>query len=352
MRGMAARSDAGAGRLPQSVTIALVVTAYWVVSISMVFLNKYLLSSPDVQLEAPLFITWYQCIVGAACLWLSGLLAQKWPEQLSMFPQFEYRLDVALKTLPLSAIFVGMIAFNNICLKFVGIAFYNVGRSLTTVFNVALTRVFLGQHTSFPAIVCCAVIVGGFFLGVKEEGGAETSEITFGGVVAGVIASLFVALYSIFIKRVLPAVDGNEWRLSFYNNVNATFLFLPFMLFAGEFGEVYRYPQIFAPSFWNMMTVGGIFGILIAVVTMMQIKHTSPLTHTVSATAKACAQTALAVFATSQVKSPMWWLSNAMVLFGAAAYANVRHKEMQANKAPLPLPATHAQPNSSGGEGK
>lgn len=29
-----------------------------------------------------------------------------------------------------------MIAFNNLCLKYVGVSFYYVGRSLTTVFNV------------------------------------------------------------------------------------------------------------------------------------------------------------------------------------------------------------------------
>ena len=29
-----------------------------------------------------------------------------------------------------------MITFNNLTLKFLGVAFYNVGRSLTTVFNV------------------------------------------------------------------------------------------------------------------------------------------------------------------------------------------------------------------------
>ena len=38
--------------------------------------------------------------------------------------------------LPLSIVFVGMITFNNLCLKNVGVAFYTVGRSLTTVFNV------------------------------------------------------------------------------------------------------------------------------------------------------------------------------------------------------------------------
>lgn len=38
--------------------------------------------------------------------------------------------------MPLSVIFVGMISFNNLSLKYLGVAFYTVGRSLTTVFNV------------------------------------------------------------------------------------------------------------------------------------------------------------------------------------------------------------------------
>lgn len=38
-----------------------------------------------------------------------------------------------------------MIATNNLCLKYVGVAFYYIGRSLTTVFNVIFTYVLLGE---------------------------------------------------------------------------------------------------------------------------------------------------------------------------------------------------------------
>lgn len=37
-----------------------------------------------------------------------------------------------------------MITMNNLCLKYVGVAFYYVGRSLTTVFNVVMTYTLLG----------------------------------------------------------------------------------------------------------------------------------------------------------------------------------------------------------------
>ena len=70
--------------------------------------------------------------------------------------------------LPLSVIFVGMITFNNLCLRHVGVSFYYIGRSLTTVFNVLLTYFILGQKTSLAAVTCCAVILAGFYLGVDQ----------------------------------------------------------------------------------------------------------------------------------------------------------------------------------------
>ena len=44
------------------------------VSISMVFVNKLLLSSNEIHLNAPLFITWSQCLVSVGiCLLLKYL---------------------------------------------------------------------------------------------------------------------------------------------------------------------------------------------------------------------------------------------------------------------------------------
>ena len=101
----------------------------------MVFINKYLLSSTDLKFDGPLFITWYQCVVSVAiCGFLSAL--NKYAPHLITFPEFKIDLKIAREILPLSVVFVGMITFNNLCLKYVSISFYMVGRSLTTVCNV------------------------------------------------------------------------------------------------------------------------------------------------------------------------------------------------------------------------
>ena len=56
-----------------------------------------------------------------------------------------------------------------------------------------------------------------------------------------------------------------------------------------------------------MMTIGGVFGFGIGYVTGLQIKATSPLTHNISGTAKAAAQTVLAThwFHEVRVKRPI-----------------------------------------------
>ena len=51
------------------------------------------------------------------------------------------------------------------------------------------------------------------------------------GTLSGIMSSLFVSLNSIFTKKILPVVDDNHWRLTFYNNVNAIFLFIPLIIY-------------------------------------------------------------------------------------------------------------------------
>eukprot|EP00794_Sanderia_malayensis_P006088 gene6088-6791_t len=314
----------------KSLKIASVVAAYWVISISLVFLNKYLLSSKDLKLDAPLFITWYQCITSVICIFMLSLLGDKFPS-IDKFPAFKIDLSVAKEILPLSIIFVGMITSNNLCLKYLGVAFYNVARALTTIFNVIFTYFILGQKTSLKAILCCAIIISGFLLGVNEEG--QGGDLSYKGVFFGVLGSLFVCLNAIYTKRMMPVVEGNIWRLQLYNNFNALFLFPPLMIMMGELSVVSSFKYISSSYFWLMITLSGVFGIAIGYITGLQIKVTSPLTHNISGTAKACAQTIIAVVHFSEVKTVLWWFCNFLVLGGSMLYTFVKHQEMKKSHA-------------------
>ena len=141
----------------------------------------------------------------------------------------EYNLSVARGVLPLSVIFVGMITFNNLCLKYVEVSFYNVARSLSIVFNVIFTYLLLGEKTSAKTCACLAIVIVGFFVG--SEGEVNFSLI---GTAFGVLSSVFVCLNAIYTSKVMPLVDKDKWKLAYYNNVNASLLFFPLMFLTGE----------------------------------------------------------------------------------------------------------------------
>ena len=95
----------------QVATIALVVAGYFFISITMVFTNKLLMSSAGATIPAPLFVTWFQCVVTVAICWVLGEMGKNATPGtfLAQFPPVQYDLSVGLKIMKLSAMFVGMI---------------------------------------------------------------------------------------------------------------------------------------------------------------------------------------------------------------------------------------------------
>ncbi|KAG7337280.1 triose-phosphate transporter family protein [Nitzschia inconspicua] len=345
--------------------IASVVATYWFVSISMVYLNKILMSNDDVSIPAPLFITWYQCVVTILVCWVAGKVGEvmlKRGEVLptnesdgfnankghrgksffSQFPKAQYNVSVGRKVLPLSIIFVGMISFNNLCLQYVEVSFYNVARSLTIVFNVVLSRIILGSPSSIKTLLCLSIVILGFFMGAKGE-----VNFTMIGTLFGICSSLFVSLNSILTKKVLPAVDNDHWKLTFYNNVNAMILFLPLIAYfeSGPILAGFR-KQFISPTFWAAMSVAGIMGFSIGIVTVLQIKATSPLSHNISGTAKAAFQSMLAFYIWKNPATVMGVAGMFVVLGGSLLYTIVKMRE-GSTTGKKPIPTSSPKQNAS-----
>lgn len=333
--------------------VASVVATYWVVSISMVYLNKVLMSSESISIPAPLFVTWFQCIVTTLICWVAGkcgeraqnntsytvvstdedrggasleATSQPKPSFFAQFPKAQFEYGIANQVFPLSIVFVAMITFNNLCLKWVEVSFYNVARSLTIVFNVFFSSVFLGQTSSLKTLLCLFIVIIGFFIGSYGE-----LNFSLYGTVAGVLSSLFVSLNSIFTKKILPVVEDNHWRLTFYNNVNASFLFIPFILyFEGDvLLNCMKGPDslLANPVFWTAMCVAGFFGFSIGIVTVLQIKVTSPLSHNISGTAKAAVQSMMAFYIWENNPTLLGVMGIFTVLGGSLLYTFVKMKE-------------------------
>uniref|UniRef100_A0A1A9WY54 Sugar phosphate transporter domain-containing protein n=1 Tax=Glossina brevipalpis TaxID=37001 RepID=A0A1A9WY54_9MUSC len=313
--------------LGKYIKVFLVVTLYWITSIVTVFVNKHLLSSETVSLEAPLFVTWFQCVISAFICFIASLLGKHFPLLISFPDGNPLDTKTFRKMMPLSVLFILTVGANNLCLKYVGVAFYYVGRSLTTVFNMLFTYILLRQKTSARSIICCLVIMAGFMLGVNQE--SQNLSFSLQGTIFGVLGSLALALYSIQTKTSLQYVNQEVWLLSYYNNLYSSLLFLPLIILNGELEAIITYKSLYELWFVITMITGGLCGFAIGFVTTLQIKVTSPLTHNISGTAKACAQTVIATHWYQDKKSLLWWASNAIVLLASAAYTRVKQLEMQ-----------------------
>lgn len=174
------------------VSIAGVVAFYFVVSISLVFLNKFVLSHATYRLDAPLFVTWLQLVMALVFVVVLGRLPPLGGLQI---PRFEFRPAIAAKVLPVTLLYVGMLATNNLCLTYVNMAFFQVARSLTIVFNIVLTIAVLHNPVSVRTIVACVVVIAGFVTASRGE-----LKFSWIGTAFGVTASCFNALYSIYVK--------------------------------------------------------------------------------------------------------------------------------------------------------
>lgn len=312
------------------------------VDVNLVFVNKYLLKSDDLKLDAPIFVTFFQCVCTVLFSILCRVITVKMPKVMS-FPDITFSKQKAKATFPLSIVFVSMIAFNNMCLQEVGVAFYTIARSLVTIFSIFFTYLILGKKTGMKAIVCCGVIIVGFCLGVDQEG--DLGSLSVKGTIFGVVASACVALNAIYIKKVLPVHEGNIWCLTYYNNINACLIFIPLIILNGEIGELMTFPFLFAQKFWGAMSISGFFGFIMGYVAGLQVKFTSPVTHNISGVAKACCQTALAVIWWQQHKTGLWWLSTLFVLLGTGGYSVVKSLQIKAeHERANQLPVMEKQP--------
>jgi len=178
------------------------------------------------------------------------------------------------------------------------------------------------------ALACCLIVVTGYVFGVDGEVNFSLSGAAF-----GIASSLCVSLFSIYVKKILPILGNNQWKLMIYNNMNTAIL-MPILIFThGEVAPVLNYPALYSSFFWSLILLTGLFGFLINIATFLQIRYTSPLSHNVSGTAKACVQTFLGVYIWGNEMSSEAALGTLLSVFGCGLYSYVRYSEMEESKA-------------------
>ncbi|KAI9277903.1 triose-phosphate transporter family-domain-containing protein [Umbelopsis sp. AD052] len=303
--------------------IALVVLLYFVISLSVVFLNKIILSSAKYDFPYPLFVTWFQLLVALVLLIVCSEVG-KWNPSISLIPPYEFDPAIAIRIAPLTAIYVLMLVFNNLCLKYVEVTFYQVARSLSINFTILFTYIILGQKTSPSALLACLIV----FLGFAIDSLGEIN-FSWSGIIYGVGSSAFVALYGIYVKKSLPIVAYNEYKLLHYNTTVAIILLGSILLCSNEVGAIWQNLAAYNNSkFWTLMVLTGITGFGINISVFLQVKFTSPLTNTISGTAKSCLQTLLATLIFQNTITTTNAIGIFLAIFGSSYYSYIRYREM------------------------
>lgn len=321
----------------QWIKIGGAVLFYWCNSIGMIFLNKFLFSSKSLNLNAPLFVTWFQAIVTVLFCLAAGVLIGDSIPVIGSFPRITPDLKLAYSCLLLSVLTATSIAFKNLTLTLIEIAFYNVSLALGTVFTVLFSWLILKQRISLLIILTCAVIVVGFILGVEQE--TQLTNVPVFGLFFALMSSIVGPLSQIQLKRTLPLVNNNLWLLTFYNNLNGLFIYPVLSMVCGEYKHVREFQQLTNPRFWVLMTLSGFLGVSLSFAISLQMSFTTPITANISGVTKNSIQTLLAVSVFGQGKTVSWWLGNIAVLGGSGAYTFFRMKEMKVlHKDQVPIP--------------
>jgi GDP-fucose transporter C1 len=245
----------------------------------------------------------------------------------TFYPGLEWNWTIALNVLPLTFIWLGMMAASNICLRYTEVTFYQVVRGLTILFSL------LFQQYQFPEFVvgterslACFVVIVGFIAG-------SIGEINFNwpGFFSGVISSMLLACYNNQIKKALAFVDGNSWRLMLYNTTIGVIICIPVLYLTGEL--VFNDEALLERFLSRNILIGtlgcGILGYLINFAIFLQIQLTSPLTGTISGTVKAGVQALLGWLIFRNEISSLNLAGILLVLGGSGYYSWVGYKSMQ-----------------------
>lgn len=311
--------------------ILCVVLLYWMVSISMVFLNKLILSGTFGDQDLTIFSAWYQSMAAVGCILTIGYGSEKCGISVKI-PRVEPKQLLSKTVLMLSMCSVSSLTFNNLMLKNIGVAFYQVARSFTIIFTIALSACVLGKGFTPRSVIACLLVVAGFFIAIDQEDITGTLSVI--GVIYGILASFTAAVSGILFKQAESVVDRDSLKLAYYNNVNCMVMFIPLAVGSGQLWAVFQSEFIYSLKFWFVLTLTGCLSLAIGWVSALQIKYTSPVAHHLSINAKSVVQTILAVLFYQETKTLYWWFGNLLVVTGVLVYALAKvFTDSQAEKA-------------------
>ena len=180
--------------------------------------------------------------------------------------------------------------------------------------SVMLTRALLGNWPPARQQLACAIITAGYVVGC-----ATNAEFSPNGVLFGSLSSFLTAANAVLVKRTLPLVGDDSWRLQEYNTLLAVQLLAGPLLYSSLDGV-----GALDVNGWLLVLAGGGLGFSLSLASSMSVKHTSPLGHMVAGTVKGAVQSLIAPIVFGTATSVREQGGTLVCLLGSAWYAWLR----------------------------
>lgn len=294
--------------------IITIFSFYIASTISMVIVNKIVLKKSNL----PIAFLWGQMLL--ASIILQAL------QFCGLFKIPSFKLNVLKNLIPLIGINVIGLGLNTLCLQYADAMVYQIARSLVLPITITLTPLLLNEKVSLRVVGCCLIIIAGFTVGIMGEREIKAS---MKGIIFGALSSLSTALHAVIIKQAFGKIEEKSpFDMIYYNNVLSTILLTPILGF--EANSIMSAVLTKNDTFEALMTgiaVAGSLGLLVNFASFLQIKVTSPLTHTVVSAARGVMQSVACYFVLGEIINLFRGIGIGVTLLGAILYSVAKSYE-------------------------
>lgn len=307
-----------------TIDIIKAVLLYLCSSIAMVIVNKMVLK----KVETPILFLWGQLVVASLIL--------KTMANFNIIEISGITYPIMKKMIPLVTINILGLTLNTLCLHQVDTTIYQIARSLVLPITVSLNPIFSQETISRKVRISCGIIIIGFSIGIfgdlfNNQNADKKLSISPLGIVFGILSAFSTALHSFIIKHSFETFnESNSFDLVYLNNALSSAFMTPLIVI--EYINIHRFVDNFkfAPFILLIgVVITGIIGLVINYAGFLQIKITSPLTHTVSSSARGVLQTLSAWFFLNETISTCRAMGIFVTLFGSACYSREKYLEQQ-----------------------
>lgn len=225
------------------------------------------------------------------------------------------------------------------CLANVDASFYQNARGLLLPFSVLLSVFFLSStKLSIQTLMGVGIVILGFVVGVSAD--LDTALTSKLGVILGVWSSFMTAVETIVLKRYMDGSSTPMIQALYTYSVISFFLYAPIVYFSSDLDVIQSSPRAVLKHFVTAVTLTGSISLLLAMATWLQVKITSPITHSVVTAARGVVQSGMACIIFAEKLSWHRGFSTAFILAGGLVYARSKEMERQDNLLSLPKTRT------------